>query len=197
MAPNEYASQSDFEELTFCYLEQLFRLAYSRVGCVEDAQDILQETYLKAFRSFGSLKQRAYTKRWLTQILINTINDHQRKSRRFELTVDISDLPEEFADEQRPGPEEELCRDEIDPALIQALNSLPEIFLVPLLLREIQEASYEEIALILGIPLGTVMSRLSRARGLLRKKLAPSLGQTASIAGHKNNENLDRRGSSQ
>ena len=80
------------------------------------------------------------------------------------------------------GPEEQLCRDEIDPALLRALKAIPENFLTPLLLREVHEASYDEIAQILSIPKGTVMSRLSRARGLLRKSLtAPTDTSAAQV----------------
>ncbi|MBS2010374.1 MAG: sigma-70 family RNA polymerase sigma factor [Cyanobacteria bacterium SZAS TMP-1] len=165
-------SRSKFEDLTFCYMEQLFRLAYARVGNFDDAEDILQDTYVKAYRAFDTLRDRTQVKRWLTQILINTIHDHGRKSRRALQTVDISEMPESFMEEPRkPGPEDEICHDEIDPALMKALNSMPKAFLIPLLLREIDEASYEEIAQALDIPIGTVMSRLSRARSFLRRSL--------------------------
>jgi RNA polymerase sigma-70 factor (ECF subfamily) len=166
--------QSEFEDLTFCYMEQLFRLAYARVGNFDDAQDILQETYIKAYRSFRTLRQHSYSKRWLTQILMNTIHDHLRKCKRLIPTVDLEEMPENVFAAVTVGPDEEFCRGEIDPDLQKALNAIPEIFLTPLLLREIQDASYEEIAQILKIPTGTVMSRLSRARALLRKLLTDS-----------------------
>ena len=187
-------AHQQFEESTFCYLEQLFRLAYARVGNTQDAEDILQETYLKAYRSFDSLKQRTRIKSWLTQILINSVHDYRRKGLRTLATVDISEIPEDSAQAIiQIGPEEQICREEIDPLLTQALNSIPDIFLMPLLLREIHEASYYQIGTILDIPKGTVMSRLSRARGLLRKSLLPKLvSDSATLPGAKNGDSNQR-----
>jgi len=154
----------EFENCTFSYMEQLFRLAYSRVGNTQDAEDIVQETYLKAWRAFSSLRRRESIKRWITHILMNTIRDYRRKDTRTVSTVDISDLDESsFHEPTQIGPEEEICRDEIDPMLSNALRSIPETFLTPLLLREIHESTYDDIAQTLDIPIGTVMSRLFRA----------------------------------
>jgi RNA polymerase sigma-70 factor, ECF subfamily len=169
-------SEQLFEDSTFCYMEQLFRLAYSRIGNPQDAEDIVQDTYLKAWRAFSSIRQRESIKSWITHILINTIRDYRRKEMRTVQTVDISALEEDSLHEPRQdSPEEAICRDEIDPALLRALRSIPETFLTPLLLREINESTYEEIAHTLDIPIGTVMSRLFRARSLLRKALLPEI----------------------
>jgi RNA polymerase sigma-70 factor (ECF subfamily) len=172
MKQNSKSDHQEFEDSTFCFLEQLFRLAYARVGNTQDAEDLLQETYLKAYRSFSTLRKQTRIKSWLTQILINTISDYRRKEMRALTTIDIDAMPDDVpVSYSQIGPEEQLCRDEIDPALVRALKAIPESFLIPLLLREIQEATYEEIAHVLDIPKGTVMSRLSRARALLRKNL--------------------------
>lgn len=171
-----------FEEMTFCYMKQLFRLAVARVGNVADAEDIVQDTYLKAFRAFDKFKQQSQTKTWLTRILINTVNDHLRKVGR---TVPVLDIDLEIENLQEPaqqGPEEQLCDYEIDSDLLRALKSLPEPFLTPLILREIYESSYEEIAHVLDIPKGTVMSRLSRARAMLRKSLLARQGEDHTVA---------------
>ncbi|HEY9792241.1 MAG TPA: sigma-70 family RNA polymerase sigma factor [Candidatus Obscuribacterales bacterium] len=161
-----------FEPSTFCYMEQLFRLAYSRVGNTEDAEDIVQETYLKAFRAFDTVRHPARIKSWLTNILVNTIHDHRRKGRRTIIAVDIDSIEEEtIIHLNQSSPEEELCRDEIDPNLCRAMQTVPDKFLIPLLLREIHEETYDAIAQILDIPIGTVMSRLFRARTLLRHAL--------------------------
>jgi RNA polymerase sigma-70 factor, ECF subfamily len=172
MTKSQQTLNSQFEDSTFCYMKQLFRLAYSRTGNRQDAEDILQETYLKAWRSFGSVRQPESTKNWLTQILINTIHDFRRKAQRTIETVDIADLDEDAVQEQvSASPEDQICRDEIDSSLSEALQSIPQAFLTPLLLREIYESSYDEIAHSLDIPIGTVMSRLYRARALLRNAL--------------------------
>jgi RNA polymerase sigma-70 factor (ECF subfamily) len=161
-----------FEPSTFCYMEQLFRLAYSRVGNSEDAEDIVQETYLKAFRAFDTVRHPSRIKSWLTHILLNTIHDHRRKGRRMIIAEDIDDIGEDtICHLNQASPEEQLCRDEIDPNLCRALQTVPDKFLIPLLLREIHEESYDAIAQTLDIPIGTVMSRLFRARTLLRKAL--------------------------
>jgi RNA polymerase sigma-70 factor (ECF subfamily) len=155
-------------------MEQLFRLAYARIGNLQDAEDVVQETYLKAWRSFDTVKQRENVKGWITQILINSIRDHHRKEQRRVPTIKISEIDEEaLPASARLGPEQELCRDEIDPLLFKALCSIPESFLTPLLLREIHGSTYDEIAQTLGVPIGTVMSRLFRARSLLRSALLP------------------------
>ncbi|MGH9547812.1 MAG: sigma-70 family RNA polymerase sigma factor, partial [Terriglobales bacterium] len=128
----------------------------------------------KAYRAFGTFSRKTSVKNWLTAILINAVRDHLRKNARTISTIDFGndqDNGESLYEPTTRSPEQELCDNAIDPALIAALKSMPEEFLVPLLLREIQDASYEEIAKILEIPQGTVMSRLSRARALLRKKL--------------------------
>jgi RNA polymerase sigma-70 factor (ECF subfamily) len=169
---------AEFEDATFGYLDHLYRLAYSRLGNVQDAEDIVQETYLKAYSGFGKFQGRASLKSWLTQILINNVKDHRRRSQRTLSTVDLSEALAIQGLEPAscsPGPEELLLDGEIDGQLQQALAAIPEIFLTPLLLREIHESPYEEIAQILDIPKGTVMSRLSRARAMLRKSLSADL----------------------
>jgi RNA polymerase sigma-70 factor (ECF subfamily) len=168
------SNTTQFEAMTFCHMEQLYRLAYSRVGNSHDAEDIVQDTYLKAFRAFATVKQSDRVKGWLTQILINSVRDYRRREMRAVVTVDISDVPEDsFVGHNQLSPEDVLCRDEIDPLLMKALRSIPEQYLTTLLLREIQESTYEEIAETLEVPIGTVMSRLSRARSLLRSILMP------------------------
>lgn len=162
----------DFRDMTLCYVEPLFRLAYARVGNNLDAEDIVQETYLKAFRAFGTFKGKTSIKNWLSQILINTVRDHFRKNQKELPTIDLDTAIEELPSEPMvSGPEETICENEIDPMLTRALKSIPDEFVTALLLREIHEASYKEIAQILDIPEGTVMSRLHRARTLLRTYL--------------------------
>jgi len=169
-SPQESADEK-FEELALQYAVPLFQLAYSRVGNVHDAEDIVQGTYLKAYKNFHKFRHETSIKNWLCQILINTIRDHFRKGGRTIDTVAWDDSIELDETLSEDGPEKNLCDSEIHPELMMALSALPEQLQVPLLLREIEEASYEEIAQILDVPKGTVMSRLFRARCLLRKKL--------------------------
>lgn len=163
-----------FEDLTLGFADLLFRVAYARTGNRQDAEDIVQETYLKAFRSFSSYRDGTSMKAWLTQILINTARDRHRHNAHAIATVELDEAMGDGADEQAfAGPEDDLCNHEIDAELAGALRSMSEPLAVPLILREAYDASYDEIARILGIPIGTVMSRLSRARSALRKRLLP------------------------
>jgi len=131
-------------------------------------------------------------------ILVNTINDHRRKGLRVVATVDISDLEEDSACQPNQlGPEEVLCNEEIDPSLSRALSSIPEIFLTPLLLREIQDATYEEIAQTLAVPVGTVMSRLFRARALLRDAILLEPGFERSTVPPMKKKEKRKRGASE
>ncbi|MBI4532686.1 MAG: sigma-70 family RNA polymerase sigma factor [Candidatus Melainabacteria bacterium] len=166
-----------FKELTYGYFHSLYRMAYARLANVEDAEDVVQETYFKAFRSFDTFRDGTNYKAWLIQILINTVRDHIRKEGR---TLPAIPLDETIhaASQQFPSPEEELSANELDPQLLAALKSLPETFVTPLLLRELNLLSYQEIADTLNIPIGTVMSRLSRSRDLLRKRLEATIQLT-------------------
>ena len=176
--------QDEFEQNCFAYLDQLYRLAYARVGNTQDAEDIVQETFIKAFRAKEQFQGRATVRSWLIQILLNTIKDHLRKRQRMVSTVELTDALTDSSSRQNlepastaPGPEQQLADQEIDAELQRALRAIPENFLIPLLLREIYDAPYEEIAQILNIPPGTVMSRISRARAMLRKKLGDKIGK--------------------
>ena len=167
-----------FEETAYQCLNRLYRLAYARLGNVEDAEDVVQETYLKAFRSAGSFKAGSKVEPWLVTILLNTIRDHIRRLTRNPAPVALDALEEtdflaELAD-GRQTPEEELTSNEVNVDLETALKETPEWMLTPFLLREFEDMSYKEIAQTLNLPIGTVMSRLSRARAFLSKRLALS-----------------------
>lgn len=167
------SKQRKFKEVTYGYFDGLYRMAFARLSNAEDAEDIVQETYLKAFRAFDTFREGTNSKAWLIRILVNTIRDHIRKDGRTVQSVPF-DESIQVASRHTADPEEKLCRREIDPELQSALRSLPESFLTPFLLRELQALSYQEIAAALDIPIGTVMSRLSRARDMLRKNLTAS-----------------------
>lgn len=176
------SQRAQFESLTLALAPRLFRLALTRLGSVQDAEDAVQDTYLKAYRAFASFRPGTNIQAWLTQILINSIRDQLRKAGRQPPTISEDSLPEGcsieemLADHRDPA---QIFEDsQIDPILVRAIRSLPEIWLTPWLLRELQDLSYKEIASVLDIPIGTVMSRLSRARAALRELIA---GQAASL----------------
>ena len=169
--------KKEFEKLTWCFGGQLYRLAFSRLNNQQDAEDVVQETYVRAFRSFHTLAPNSNTRAWLIKILLNVIRDHYSKMLRTVPTEPIDQSSEEELSgdnllSHSKNPEEKLLENEIDAGLLQALQSLPGTLLYPLLLREIEDLNYQEIASVLDIPVGTVMSRLFRARQSLRNKLA-------------------------
>jgi RNA polymerase sigma-70 factor (ECF subfamily) len=167
-----------FEETAYKHLKRLYRLAYARLGNVEDAEDVVQETYLKAFKHADNFKEGSNIEPWLVTILLNTIRDHVRRVSRNPSPVPLDGLEDtDFIAELADGkdtPEEELVKSEVGVDLDTALKETPEWMLTPFLLREFQDMSYKDIAQSLNLPIGTVMSRLSRARSFLSKRLALS-----------------------
>ena len=170
--------KSSFERQTYPLAPRLYRLAYARLGNAADAEDVVQETYLKAYRAFASFRPGTNIQAWLTQILINNIRDHLRRSVKSPPLIGLDELPEGvsvedlLADPRQPA---QIYEDsQIDADLVNAVRSLPEALVAPWLLRELHDQSYKEIAETLQVPIGTVMSRLSRARQQIRKLLTGS-----------------------
>lgn len=162
-----------FKDLTYGLYPRLFKLAHTRLGNDQDAEDVVQEAYARAFKAFDTLKEANHVGPWLVQILLNVVKDHVRQVARQPDVIQIDDVPEDHDATilQDANPECVLTEAELSPDLLEALQALPDVFLSPLLLREIYGASYQQIAEILKIPIGTVMSRLARARALLRTRL--------------------------
>jgi RNA polymerase sigma-70 factor (ECF subfamily) len=137
-----------------------------------DAEDLVQDTYLKAFRSAGQFQRGTNLKAWLFTILHNTFRNMRRHDGRNPVDVDS-----EFV-EQAPArsagdcsPEELLTRATLDTDLQEALDALPEAFRQAVWLRDVEELTYAEIAGVLDVPIGTVMSRISRGRRALYDRL--------------------------
>src|SRR5262249_38840590 len=142
-----------------------------------DAEDLVQETYLKAFRAADRFEPGTNLRAWLFTILHNTARNRARDRARDSVTVD-SETVERAADAPSPAgltvvetPESLLLRDTLDPDLQAAVDGLPEVFREAVWLRDVEEFSYAEIATMLDIPVGTVMSRISRGRRLLFEAL--------------------------
>jgi RNA polymerase sigma-70 factor (ECF subfamily) len=145
-----------------------------------DAEDLVQETYLKAYRAFGSFKEGTNLKAWLYRILTNTfINSYRARKRRPEQT-DIDDVEDLYLYRRLGGleavnagrsPEEEVLEHFTEAEVKAAVEALPEQFRMAVLLADVEGFSYKEIAEILDIPIGTVMSRLHRGRKSLQKTL--------------------------
>ncbi|KXK51608.1 MAG: RNA polymerase sigma factor RpoE [Chlorobi bacterium OLB7] len=163
--PND--SIEHFEAEAIPHLNDLFRTASRMVGSVSDAEDVVQETYLQAWKSFHKFQQGTNCRAWLFAILFNKIR-HYHRARSTAKVVAVDD--EILA--QVPTPEAVSAEHIRDEDILAALEKIPVGYREVILLADVQEFAYREIAEILEIPIGTVMSRLSRARGLLRTGLA-------------------------
>jgi RNA polymerase sigma-70 factor (ECF subfamily) len=164
-----------FEQEALASLDSLYRTALRLTRVPADAEDLVQETYLKAFRAAESFKPGTNLRAWLFTILHNTALNRVRDRAREALSVD-SDLVERTAELPRGGaapetPETLLLRESLTPEVQAAVDALPPAFREAVWLRDVEEFSYNEIAEMLSIPVGTVMSRISRGRHLLFERL--------------------------
>jgi len=158
-----------FEELVREHERKIFNLCFNTMGNAEDAADMAQETLLKAWRALERFDGRSGLGTWLYRIAVNTCLDELRR-RRNRSSVSMQSLAEkgwEPEDDSGDFVERSIQRDEVR----SALQQLPEEYRTVLILRDIQGFSYDEIASILECPVGTVRSRLNRARGNIAKKL--------------------------
>ena len=168
----------NFETSELPYRDQLFKTALRLTRNAEDAEDLLQETYLKAYRHYTSFQPGTNLKAWLFKILKNTFINEYRRRKQVPPQVDFADLEETFesvlANKNSSAtrtPEDELLESSLDSEVRRALVGLPHNYKVVVLLADIEGYSYKEIAEILAIPVGTVMSRLYRGRRLLERAL--------------------------
>ncbi len=162
------AKKEDFEKIVLPYLGYLYRVAFHLCRKKkEDAEDLVQETFIKAYKSFHQLKDRQKCRAWLTSILYNTFVNRYRKEEK----VPILSQPIEESITYQENPEAEILRGARDQEVLGALFELPEEYSTVIVLSDIEGISYKEISEILGIPIGTVRSRLSRGRRLLRGSL--------------------------
>lgn len=165
-----------FGKLVERYQHQIFNLAARMVNDSEDARDITQETFIKAFHSLPSFRYECRFKTWLHRIASNTCLDHLRRRNRANAGR-VESAPEHGPEllENIPatadGPEEKLIRSERKAAVREALQSLPDAYRLPLLMQHYQGMSYREISTALNIPEKTVATRLYRAKTMLREKL--------------------------
>jgi RNA polymerase sigma-70 factor (ECF subfamily) len=156
------------------YIDALYGTALRLTRNGADAEDLVQDTYLKAFRSAHQFQPDTNLKAWLFAILHNTFLNTVRRAGREPLVE--SELVERTAALESPdtSPEQLLLRETLDTDLKAALDSLPEAFREAVWLRDVEEFSYAEIAALVGVPMGTVMSRISRGRRLLFDRLSGS-----------------------
>ncbi len=174
------ADQADFAELAMPLMDSLYSGAMRMTRNPADAEDLLQETYLKAYRGFGGFTEGTNLKAWLYRILTNTyINMYRKKQRRPDET-DLADVEDLFLYRRIGGlegatlgqsAEEELLKSFTEYEVKEALDGLSDNFRTVVLLADVEGFAYKEIAEILDIPIGTVMSRLHRGRKAMQKAL--------------------------
>jgi len=169
-----------FARLLAAHQDKLYRVAYRMAGHHEDAQDLLQDVLLEAYRSFKKFQRGTYFDKWLYRIMTNTFIDRQRHRKRVGY-VESLDAPvpggEDGANLGRDIPDwtdepaERVLRDKFDEPVQKALDALAPEFRMVLILSDVEEFSYEEISEMMDTPIGTVRSRLHRARAMMRQKL--------------------------
>lgn len=183
------ADQSNFANDAMGFLDALFSAALRMTRNSAEAEDLVQETYLKAYRAYGSFQEGTNLKAWLYRILTNTfINSYRAKKRRPDES-DLEDVEDLYLYRRLGGleaaaagrsAEEEVLDSFTDDVVKAAVEALPEQFRLAVLLSDVEGFSYREIAEIMDVPIGTVMSRLHRGRKALQKALY-ELGTTRGL----------------
>src|SRR5579863_10072985 len=173
------AEQATFADQAMEFMPALYSAALRMTRNPAEAEDLVQETYLKAYRAFGSFEQGSNLKAWLYKILTNTfINAYRARSRR-PIESDIEDVEDLYLWRRLGGPaiaagqsaEDSVLDHFTDDEVKEAVESLPEAFRIAVLLADVEGFSYKEIAEITDVPIGTVMSRIHRGRKALQKAL--------------------------
>lgn len=166
-----------FSEIVDRYKNRLMNTIVRMVSSQVEAEDIVQETFVRVYQHRDSFDFRHCFSTWLYTIALNLARNELRKRKRFKF-YDISDMQ---------GHESEISVEmklpsNISKVLEKAIDSLPEKYKSAFILRDIQEQSYDEVAKIMNIPLGTVKSRVNRARALLRDKLKPRMEESNALS---------------
>lgn len=169
-----------FDHLVRKYQHKIIQLVNRYVRDPSEAQDVAQETFIKAYRALAGFRGESAFYTWLYRIAINTAKNYLvSRARRFsDYEVDVQDAEQFEAAPQLKTidtPEQQLLSDEIIVAINSAIEKLPEDMRVAIMLRELDGMSYEDIALTMDCPVGTVRSRIFRAREAIDKKLQPLL----------------------
>ena len=168
--------QRAFEDLVSRYETTVTNMAYRLLGNRDDASDVSQEVFILLLRKLGSFRGEAKFSTWLYRVVLNACHDHARRLRRhYSLSEspgeDMPEIEQRIADTGLDSPEESLERAEIQGVVQEAIARLPYKFKEVLFLHDLSDYNYKEVAEILDISLGTVKSRLNRARTRLAKEL--------------------------
>jgi len=168
----------DFEAAAMPYVDSLYNTAYRMARNSEDAEDLVQETYLKAYKYYDKFQEGTNFKAWLFKILKNTFINSYRRKQQAPPESDFSEIEESFeslvseeVSRKSKSPEQEFLANVLDGDIQKSLEALPEDFRMVVVLADLEGFTYKEIAEILDVPVGTVMSRLYRGRRLLESAM--------------------------
>jgi RNA polymerase sigma-70 factor (ECF subfamily) len=172
LAPTD-EQRAGFEREALVHLDALYRAALRLTGSAPDAQDLVQETMLKAFRAWHQYAQGTNARAWLLTILRNTFINEQRRRAARPATTDLHAIEPFAVFDERPeaDPEAAFFDSLVDDDVVDAIAELPVEYREVLALTAVDGLSYEESARVLAVPLGTIKSRLFRARKLLQARL--------------------------
>jgi RNA polymerase sigma-70 factor (ECF subfamily) len=173
VSANSAGRSADFEAEALPHLDAVYRLALRLAGDEMQAEDLTQETMLKAYRAWHQYKSGTNVRAWLLTILRHTFINQYRKAKRAGPTVDVAEIEAftVFHNVMEVDPEGSFFNQIVDDEVLRAIDRLPEEFRETLVLSDVEQMSYAEIADITGVPVGTVKSRLFRARQALQKEL--------------------------
>jgi RNA polymerase sigma-70 factor (ECF subfamily) len=164
-----------FEREALPWIDDVYRFALSLTRDESDADDVVQDTFLRAYRSWHTYLPGSDCRRWLFTICRNVfLRSRERARPTVELDapeVDAAAARSLYATATRDGAEDILARLDLAPAITEALNAVPEPFRATLIIVDVEDQSYESAAEILGVPIGTVRSRLFRGRRLMQERL--------------------------
>ncbi len=164
--------ETAFDALVEAYFDRIYNFNLRYLGQPDAAADVTQETFLRAWRSLRKWRAESAFTTWLYSIALNVCKSHLRKHSRFpRANPSMENDPLERLSDEAQGPDSQVLRQERSEAVLQAILRLPPDMRAVLVLRDLQQASYEEIGEVLGLKLGTVKSRLNRARLALRTLL--------------------------
>lgn len=172
----EGAKEEGFEMLVKKYQNRVVNIAYSLAGQAHDADDIAQEVFIKVYKNLDSFNRKAEFSTWLYRITINTAYNYIKKKKRF-IPTDFVDRPDTI----KAASSEDLGGDERQASIKKAIERLPLKYRSVIVLKEIEGLSYRDIAKTLNCSIGTVESRLFRARSMLKKILSPAIKEEKDV----------------
>jgi RNA polymerase sigma-70 factor, ECF subfamily len=174
----DHARGWDFETVAMPFVDALYNTALRMTRNAEDAEDLVQETYLKAYRYYDKFEEGTNFKAWLFKIMKNTFINNYRRKQLTPPQSDFAEIEESFESQvskegtsQIRSPEEEFLENVLDEDVQRSLDELPPDYRMVVVLADLEGFAYKEIAEILEVPVGTVMSRLYRGRRLLEEAM--------------------------